>query len=130
MKRGFTLIELLAVIVILAIIALIAVPVIVNIINDAKESSDEQSVELYLDAVKNSLTKKQLSNPSFNPDKCIIQDNNSLDCYKNTNKIETIQVDIKGRTPEKGIIEIEDNKYIYKNILLNGKYYYENRAHS
>ena len=47
MKKGFTLIELLAVIVILAIIALIATPIILGIINDAKDSANERSVELY-----------------------------------------------------------------------------------
>ena len=52
MKKGFTLIELLAVIVILAIIALIAVPVVIHIINDSKKSSEEQSVELYMDSIK------------------------------------------------------------------------------
>ena len=51
-RKGFTLIELLAVIVILAIIALIAVPIVINIISDFKKSSDEQTVELYLDTVK------------------------------------------------------------------------------
>ena len=125
MKRGFTLIELLAVIVILAIIALIAVPIIVNIINDSKNSSDEQSVELYLDAVEKTITKNQLNNPNFNPDKCRIQSNGDLDCYNDNNKLETLKVDIEGEHPEKGTIELKDNKFIYKNILLNGKYYYE-----
>ena len=125
MKKGFTLIELLAVIVILAIISLIAVPIVVNIINDSKTSSDEQTVELYLDTVKKTITKKQLSNSNFNPDKCKILSNGDLDCYNDNNKIETLKVDMKGEQPEKGIIELKDNKFIYKNILLNGKYYYE-----
>ena len=59
-NKGFTLIELLAVIVILAIIALIATPIILGIINNAKEESDERSVELYASAIKNALAKKQL----------------------------------------------------------------------
>ena len=63
MKRnGFTLIELLAVIVILAIIALIATPIILNIINDAKEESNERSVELYASAVKNGMIAYQVKN--------------------------------------------------------------------
>ena len=125
MKKGFTLIELLAVIVILAIIALIAVPIIVNIINDSKTSSDEQTVELYLDTAVKTITKKQLSNSNFNPDICRIQSNGDLDCYNDNNKLETLKVDIEGEHPEKGTIELKDNKFIYKNILLNGKYYYE-----
>ena len=59
-NKGFTLIELLAVIVILAIIALIATPIILGIINDAKEESDERSVELYASAIKNALANHQL----------------------------------------------------------------------
>ena len=60
MKKGFTLIELLAVIVILAIIALIATPIILGIINDAREESNERSVELYASAVRNGIAAHQL----------------------------------------------------------------------
>ena len=59
-KNGFTLIELLAVIVILAIIALIATPIILGIINDAREESNERSVELYASAVRNAIAAYQL----------------------------------------------------------------------
>ena len=59
-NNGFTLIELLAVIVILAIIALIATPIILGIINDAREESNERSVELYAAAVKNAVAAYQL----------------------------------------------------------------------
>ena len=59
-KNGFTLIELLAVIVILAIIALIATPIILGIINDAREESQERSVELYASAVRNGIAAYQL----------------------------------------------------------------------
>ena len=59
-KNGFTLIELLAVIVILAIIALIATPIILGIINDAREESNERSVELYASAVRNGIAAYQL----------------------------------------------------------------------
>ena len=59
-KNGFTLIELLAVIVILAIIALIATPIILGIINDARQESQERSVELYASAVRNGIAAYQL----------------------------------------------------------------------
>ena len=64
MKKGFTLIELLAVIVILAIIALIATPIILGIINDAREESNERSVELYASAVRNAIASYQLTHPN------------------------------------------------------------------
>ena len=51
-NKGFTLIELLAVIVVLAIIALIATPIVINMTGNAKDSSDERSAELYLNAVE------------------------------------------------------------------------------
>ena len=63
-KNGFTLIELLAVIVILAIIALIATPIILGIINDAREESNERSVELYASAVRNAIAAYQLTGTS------------------------------------------------------------------
>ena len=63
-KNGFTLIELLAVIVILAIIALIATPIILGIINDAREESNERSVELYASAVRNAIAAYQLTETS------------------------------------------------------------------
>ena len=64
MKKGFTLIELLAVIVILAIIALIATPIILGIINDAREESNERSIELYASAVRNAIASYQLTGTS------------------------------------------------------------------
>ena len=121
---GFTLIELLAVIVILAIISLIAVPIVINIINDSKKSSDEQAVELYLDTVEKTITKKQLNDPNFNPDKCEIKDNGDLKCYKNNELIDTLQVEMKGKKPNKGEITILNNKFNYKNIWFNNKKYY------
>ena len=127
MKKGFTLIELLAVIVILAIISLIAVPIVVNIINDTKKSSNEQSVELYIDTVKKMITKKQLSNPNFNPDSCNIKDNGDLECYKDNKKIDTLKVEMKGKIPKSGTILLNNNKIYYKNIFCENLYYHKNK---
>ena len=127
MKKGFTLIELLAVIVILAIISLIAVPIVIHIINDAKKSSEEESIELYIDAVQKTIAKKQLSNPNFNPDKCEIQDNGDLECYKDNKLIDTVQIEMKGNVPKSGVIKIENNKINYKNIFYENLYYHKNK---
>ena len=59
-NKAFTLIELIAVIVILAIIALIANPIILGIIKDSKKESDKRSIEMYADALKNSIAQYQL----------------------------------------------------------------------
>ena len=64
MKKGFTLIELLAVIVILAIIALIATPIILNIINDAKRESNERSIDMYANAIKQAAARYQMNSPT------------------------------------------------------------------
>ena len=60
-EKGFTLIELLAVIVILAIIALIATPIILNIIDDAREESNKRSIEMYANAIRNTIAKEYLN---------------------------------------------------------------------
>ena len=122
-KNAFTLIELLAVIVILAIIALIAVPIVINIINDAKVSSEEESLKLYEDAVQKMIVKKQMQDPLFKPSTCEIKSNGNLECTVGTKKID-VEVEVKGTKPNKGIITIEGNKVSLKNIWFNGKKYY------
>ena len=124
-SNGFTLIELLAVIVILAIIALIAVPIVLGIINDSKKSSEKESLNLYTDTVEKAITKKQMNNPSFNPDKCEIKDKGNLECFKGTTSLGTVEIEMKGQVPESGIVIIEGNNIKYENIVLNGKTYYE-----
>ena len=124
-SKGFTLIELLAVIVILAIIALIAVPIVLGIINDSKKSSEKESLNLYTDTVEKAITKKQMNNPSFNPDKCEIKDKGNLECFKGTTSLGTVEIEMKGQVPESGIVIIEGNNIKYENIVLNGKTYYE-----
>lgn len=61
-NKGFTLIELLAVVVILAIIALIVTPIVLGIIGDAREESNERSVELYAKAVQDGLVLYRMKN--------------------------------------------------------------------
>ena len=66
MKNGFTLIELLAVITILAIILLIALPVMTSIISNAKEKTNEDSVNLYGKAIENAINDYYVKYPLEN----------------------------------------------------------------
>ena len=91
MKKGFTLIELLAVIVILAIIALIATPIVLDIIEDSKNSSIKRSIELYADAVENSVAKAQLNGSVVPSGKYTTTDGKTL-----TNGNTTIKIDYNG----------------------------------
>ena len=128
-KRGFTLIELLAVIVILAIIALIAVPIVIHIINDTKNSSEKESIKLYLDTVTKTIAKQNLKS-KYEPEKCKIQSTGDLICQANdddlivevTNK--TLKIEMKGEKPTDGTIEFNNGKITTgENILYNGLYY-------
>lgn len=129
-KTGFTLIELLAVIVILAIIAIIATPIVVNIINDSKKESISRSVELYLDHVQKTITKEQLKNSKYNPDKCEIQTSGNVICYKGEETLKTstgqeeLEIEMNGKKPSNGTIKLNNNKISYKNVLLENIYHH------
>ncbi len=134
MKKGFTLIELLAVIVILAIIALIATPIVLDIIEDSKNSSIKRSIELYADAVENSVAKAQLNGNTVPSGKYTTTDGKIL-----TQGETTIKVDYDGAKTicdvvisNKGHIYLEncsvsdkDVDYTYGNIIYyNGRVVY------
>ena len=109
MKKGFTLIELLAVIVILAIIALIATPIILGIINDAKEESNERSVELYAAAVKNGIAAHQLTKGEV-----------PAGTYNNTTKPLPFEVEVDGNVVCTTITISEDGKVTLTGCKVNG----------
>ena len=108
MKKGFTLIELLAVIVILAIIALIATPIILGIINDAKEESNERSVELYAAAVKNGIAAHQLTKGEV-----------PAGTYNNTTKPLPFEVEVDGNVVCTTITISEDGKVTLAGCTVN-----------
>ena len=108
-KNGFTLIELLAVIVILAIIALIATPIILNIINDAKEESNERSVELYASAIKNGIAAYQLREG-----KEVLPGT-----YNETNKL-PFEVEYDGQVDCTSVTITEDGKVTLEGCKVNG----------
>jgi len=108
-KNGFTLIELLAVIVILAIIALIATPIILGIINDAREESNERSVELYASAVRNGIAAYQLRTG-----------NEVLPgTYNETNKL-PFEVEYDGKVDCTSVIISEEGKVSLEGCTVNG----------
>ena len=128
-KNAFTLIELLAVIVILAIIALIAVPIVINIINDAKSESLKRSVQSYLDAVTNTITKENLKH-KYNPDECVIQEDGNLICSEKGNDLITsdgtneLEIQIKGKKPKSGTIRLSNGKIVEViDLELEGRFY-------
>ena len=114
--KGFTLIELLAVIVILAIIALIATPIVINMIGSAKDSSDERSAELYLDAVEQAVARKNLTE-EFSPSTCTIQSDGNLKCDGDT----LLEVQVENTKPTSGTITFEKGKIIGYNFTLGSK---------
>ena len=117
-KKGFTLIELLAVIVILAIIALIATPIVLSIINQSKESAQLRSAEMYLDAVEQSIAIEKLTDTTFNPNRCIIE-NGNLNCDEYDKN--PIEVKVNGEKPESGLITFEKGKIKDVNLLYGNK---------
>ena len=122
-SRGFTLIELLAVIVILAIIALIAVPIVLNIIEDSKNSSQKESIKLYLDTVNKYVAKENMKK-KYNPDYCNIGNDGNLACHSNEEDLGTLVVEMSGKKPEDGTLYFSNGVITTgENIKLEGKFY-------
>ena len=113
MKKGFTLIELLAVIVILAIIALIATPIILGIIKNAKNESNERSVDLYVKAAELAVARKNLTS-EFKPTECTVEDG---EC---TCDGETLNVEVENGKGINGTITFNDKGIVTDNTLVVG----------
>ena len=113
MKKGFTLIELLAVIVILAIIALIATPIILGIIKNAKEESNERSVDLYVKAAELAVARENLKG-EFKPTTCEVTGG---ECNCNGTKL---NVEVENGTGINGTITFNEKGVIISNTLVVG----------
>lgn len=106
-------VELLAVIVILAILALIATPVVLSIINKANESAKLRSAEFYLDAVEQSVLRKNINEVGgFIPIQCEVVQNGNLSCDE-----KEITIEVDGEVPDSGTIIFEESKISSINLV-------------
>lgn len=106
-KKGFTLIELLAIIVILAIIAVITTPIILNVIENAKKGAAQDSAFGYKDAVHKYYASRLSIDSNFQmvDSTYEIESNGYLSDGTNT-----YEVQIDGKVPANGFVQIERNK--------------------
>lgn len=105
-RYGFTLIELLAVIVVLAIVALITVPQILGFTGSSKKEAAKLSAAHYIEAVEN---------------KIITDDYNNIDTPNNIYTVASLdKVNIKGKKPKDGWVEINKKKVVNYALLFDG----------
>ena len=97
-KKGFTLIELLAIIVVLILIALIAVPIVTNISKNAKKSAAVSNTYNYLNALEGNGIEN-LSNGTYD--------------------ISDINIEVKGKKPTSGTINIKKGSIESATICIN-----------
>ena len=117
-QKGFTLIELLAVIVILAIIALIATPIILGLISESKKQGNIRSAELYMDAVRQSIARKNMTTRLLNAT-CIVNSEGNLNCDGKEVLVEVANTKATG-----GTIYLENGVITHaENLLIGGSKY-------
>ena len=114
-NRGFTLIELLAVLVILTIIALIAVPIVINIIDNARNSANKRSVELYARAVELAIQESKIKH-IYIPDGIYTLNNGQICNEEETSKC--ITVEVNGTEPNSYAMTIKNGIIIEQIIQL------------
>ena len=107
MKKGFTLVELLAVIVVLAIVSLIAIPTINNLIRKTKDDSAILGAQSYAHAIETQSITNELKGLGNIKD--------------GVYEIGTIDVNVHGKTPKKGIITVKSGKVVDAKLCINDK---------
>ena len=114
-RKGFSLIELLAVIVILALIALIAIPIVGNIVEVSRKESIKINSNNYLRILEENVQLKLIDEELDSKRYEVIKGGKYL--YKG----EEESLDMKGDTPDRGTVCVDDNgKVDSYSIVING----------
>jgi type II secretory pathway pseudopilin PulG len=103
------LIELLAIIVILAIIAVITVTIILNIIENSKKGAAQNSAHGYKDAVQKYMVSEFAKDSNYKIPSGTY-DIQSLTGYLTSGAKGDLDIQVSGKIPEEGYLEISDNK--------------------
>lgn len=119
-SSGFTLLELLVIVLlILFIIVLIALPVMLGSI---KKSSILRVAEYYINAVELGIARSRLYNIPVADGTYNILESGSI-CLENieANCSNKLIIEVVGKIPEQGTIEIKEGKIIDVNLNFDGK---------
>lgn len=113
-NKAFTLIELLAVIIILAIIALIATPIIINVVDDVRTQGFKQTALGYYKAAEYIYDEMLMGGKTEN-----VQF--TFEDGKQTSSNENYKLEVKGETPQEGLVYLTKEGHIAVSIN-NNKY--------
>jgi len=118
--------ELLSVIIILGIIALIIVPIVNEVIKKSKDESNEMSAGNYIEAVeKSALAKDLIETPVVDGIYSVMSNGNiCLGTYAtNVCSGEVLIVELKGKKPMSGSVEIVNNNVVSISNVKFDKFY-------
>ncbi len=121
-KRGFTLIELMAVVVILAAIAAITIPIISNSTKKSKEAAEIKKVELYINAIDQSIVDAQIDNKFKIQDGCY-EINSTGDICLDGECSSILEVNAKNKPVSGTVCFVENRVSEIDNIVVGEKVY-------